>query len=247
MNKKSEKICQICNSSYTTYNKISVACCREHLSEWRRRTYKGRKFTPEHIAKLNVSKLRENVVKHGDYPCDKCGKLFVTNTSLRSHRSYCSSIGEETLVKCNVCNKKFKRQRGLTWHMRSHDPEFFEMHSKRISKGLEKSKPRKRNSLAEIAFYSSLKEIYGNEVIHCYYVEGINHEYDFYVPSKNLIIEYDGDYWHGNAELYELTPKMKKQFRIDITYTRAAEKLGLSVHRVWGHQSMNYPNNLRIL
>ena len=27
--------------------------------------------------------------------------------------------------------------------------------------------------------------------------------FDFYIPKSNIIIEVDGDYWHGNMEIYE--------------------------------------------
>ena len=30
-----------------------------------------------------------------------------------------------------------------------------------------------------------------------------NKIYDFYIPSKNMIIEVHGDYWHSNSLIYE--------------------------------------------
>jgi very-short-patch-repair endonuclease/DNA-directed RNA polymerase subunit RPC12/RpoP len=194
---------------------------------------------------LRIAKLRENVRKEGEYRCDVCKKDFCSNTALRSHRSYCSSNDEATDVACDQCGRIFKRHRGLTWHLRSHEAGFFDEHSRKISKGLETQKPRKRNSEAELAFKSVLEAIHGDEVIHRFRVDTINHEFDFCVPSIKLIVEFDGDYWHGNPDMHQLTPKMKRQFRIDLSFTRAGEALGYTVHRVWASEAVNYPSKLR--
>jgi very-short-patch-repair endonuclease len=133
------------------------------------------------------------------------------------------------------------------WHMRSHDVGFFEEHSSRIREGLRNQPPRKRNSKAELAFMSKMIEVHGEGVIHKHRVDGIDHEFDFYVPSENILVEFDGDYWHGNPERYELTSRMKRQFRIDESFTRAAEKLGYVVKRVWESEALNYPFKLRTI
>jgi very-short-patch-repair endonuclease len=83
--------------------------------------------------------------------------------------------------------------------------------------------------------------------VHRCHVEGINHEFDFYVPNENILVEFDGDYWHGNPEKHELTSKMKRQYRLDESFTRAAEARGYVVRRVWGSEAVNYPHNLRTI
>jgi very-short-patch-repair endonuclease len=131
--------------------------------------------------------------------------------------------------------------------MKSHELGFFEEHSLKISVGLRNQPPRKRNSEAELAFKAKMIEIHGDSVVHKHRVDGINHEFDFYVPSENLLVEFDGDYWHGNSEKHELTSKMKRQYQIDVSFTRAAEKLGYKVKRVWESEAVNYPLKLRTI
>ena len=43
--------------------------------------------------------------------------------------------------------------------------------------------------------------MYG-DVKHNYLLPGVNyaHPYDFYIEEYNLLIEYDGDYWHRNDD-----------------------------------------------
>ena len=40
-----------------------------------------------------------------------------------------------------------------------------------------------------------------------------NKIYDFYIPSKNLIVEIHGDYWHANPLIYEGKELNKTQIR----------------------------------
>ena len=89
----------------------------------------------------------------------------------------------------------------------------------------------------------------GDDVVHKFKIEGITHEYDFFVPSKNVIIEFDGDYWHGNKKLYELSSRMKRQYQIDKVWNEKAIAAGYRIIRVWASESKdfkleNYVNTL---
>jgi len=96
------------------------------------------------------------------------------------------------------------------------------------------SRESQRTSRAEIDFYQSLVNFFGEEkVIHKFRISGCSHEYDFFIPSKNLIIEFDGDYWHGNKARYSLTPRMMKQYHLDRTWDEKARDAGYSIKRVW--------------
>lgn len=59
---------------------------------------------------------------------------------------------------------------------------------------------------------------------------------DAYVPSANLIIQVDGDYWHGNPSLTkqeELEPRIRKRIGIDRAQEKWFEKSGYNLLRVW--------------
>jgi very-short-patch-repair endonuclease len=247
MEKALTKNCAICDKQYVTYNPRSTCCSRKCSAEWRRQTYKGRKLTPEHVANQNASKTRDKIIRYGDYACQKCNKKFETNVSLRSHTAYCNADNEPRDVACSECGRVFNYKRSLTMHLKFHDVAYVEEHSSKVKIAIADRAPQKRNSKPELEFLVKLQELYGKEVVHKHRIEGINHEFDFYVPSLNLVIEFDGDYWHGNKEMFELTPKMKKQYCIDRDYTLAAKTKGFEVHRVWDSQAVNYPSILRII
>lgn len=98
-----------------------------------------------------------------------------------------------------------------------------------------------------MAFKAKLIEVHGDGVVHKQRVDGINHEFDFYVPDENMLVEFDGDYWHGNPTKHELTPKMKRQYRLDESFIRAAEVRGYVVRHAWESEAMNYPLKLRTI
>lgn len=223
-------------------------CSRTCTNEWKSHSYKGRKLTSEWKRNQSLGKRRENIVKHGEFKCEKCGKMFETNLSLRSHKSYCSRDDEPRNVLCDLCGKTFKRQRKLIHHQYMHEPGYLEAHSAKVKAALKDRRPQKSTSAAEILFKNVLTRHHNDtNVVHKFRIEGINHEYDFYVPSMNTIVEFDGDYWHGNKALHELTSRMKVQFRKDQSWTKAARDRGFEVIRVWASEAESYPNNLRNL
>ena len=58
--------------------------------------------------------------------------------------------------------------------------------------------------------------------------------FDFYIPSENLLVEIDGDYWHGNPEIYKRPNKMQNTNRKnDRKKTLIAETEGYKISRVW--------------
>lgn len=76
------------------------------------------------------------------------------------------------------------------------------------------------------------------EFIHQYHVDGF--DYDFYIPSKNLLIEVDGDYWHGNPEKFsELNNMQRKNRGLDKLKTKHAQDRNYNLARFWEHDITN--------
>ena len=57
---------------------------------------------------------------------------------------------------------------------------------------------------------------------------------DVYIPKYNLIIQWDGDYWHGKDKCYEKLEKRIKQ-RVDLDKSQDAylKKCGFNELRFW--------------
>lgn len=58
--------------------------------------------------------------------------------------------------------------------------------------------------------------------------------YDFFIPSKNLLVEIDGNYFHGDEDIYEeLSPMQKRNKKNDEYKNVLAKGLGYQIERVW--------------
>lgn len=68
-----------------------------------------------------------------------------------------------------------------------------------------------------------------------YYAKEINRFYDFYIPSLNIIIETDGDFWHCNPKKYP-APKYNAQFKnieVDKIKNDWAKENNVTLLRFW--------------
>lgn len=66
--------------------------------------------------------------------------------------------------------------------------------------------------------------------------------FDFYIPSKNMIVEVDGDYWHANPMIYEskdLNKIQARNVRNDQYKEILAKGNGFLLERVWEYDLNN--------
>lgn len=99
-----------------------------------------------------------------------------------------------------------------------------------------------RDSKIEVKLQNLLKEIGVN--FYCHYFVDISDSYqcDIYIPiqkgiNHKIILEADGDYWHGNPAIYsdwnQLNLKQKLQKIKDFERTNQLEEKGYKVIRIW--------------
>lgn len=105
---------------------------------------------------------------------------------------------------CKTCTKDFKKKLTLKEKKDKVKPQFCcgkcaEAYAR--VKEVKLTKKRKKSKLPQ----SSKEEISFGELIRSYFpklesqwqINGYDHHYDFYLPDLNLIIEYNGVYWHN--------------------------------------------------
>jgi len=67
-----------------------------------------------------------------------------------------------------------------------------------------------------------------------------NHLYDFHISNTNILIEVDGDYYHGNPEIFDdLTENQLIQKLKDAQNTRLAKTNNFVLLRFWQNDIMN--------
>lgn len=60
--------------------------------------------------------------------------------------------------------------------------------------------------------------------------------YDFYLPDHNVLVEIDGDYYHGNPKVYQegdLNHMQIKNKKNDLYKDSLAKGLGYGLERIW--------------
>ena len=60
------------------------------------------------------------------------------------------------------------------------------------------------------------------------------HHFDFVIPDKRIVLEVNGDYWHGNPEVYpNLSERQEKQRERDMELKRLVEERGWRYVEIW--------------
>lgn len=57
-----------------------------------------------------------------------------------------------------------------------------------------------------------------------YQIKNVSYIYDFYIPSKNLVIEFNGDYWHANPKRYKPNTLLKIQGQGEVAVEKIWER-----------------------
>ncbi len=94
-----------------------------------------------------------------------------------------------------------------------------------------------KDSLPEIKLQNFLKQL-NIEFSPHKYMKGIKNGYqcDIFIPSMNLVIECDGDYWHGNINNPRFKILNKYQLKVketDNLRTKELQEKGFNVLRLW--------------
>lgn len=92
-----------------------------------------------------------------------------------------------------------------------------------------------KDTRIEVKIQNFLKELKIEYYTHVY-IKNIKNKYrcDIFIPSMNLIIECDGDYWHGNTQIFKkLSENQKKQKIKDDKRTKQLLEKGYRVLRLW--------------
>ena len=96
--------------------------------------------------------------------------------------------------------------------------------------------PQYGTSKLEEDFAKNFLDKLGIEYVYQFEAKDIGRFFDFYLPSLRLILEIDGDFWHGNPEKYkeeELRGHQKRAKRIDEHKTKWALMHGIPILRFW--------------
>ena len=117
-----------------------------------------------------------------------------------------------------------------------------------IKKTIERSKKKHQEygtSKLEERFAHDFLDKLGVEYQYQYYASDIKRYFDFYLVNERVILEIDGDYFHGYGKLYEeMSPMQKKNYRVDNIKNEWAAKHSIPLIRIWEHDINNNPEKV---
>jgi len=118
---------------------------------------------------------------------------------------------------------------------------------KKNIKKVARKHPQYGTSKLEEYFAETFLDKFKLEYVYQFEAKDIGRFYDFYIPKSNLLIEVDGDYWHGNTELYEekdLKGFQKRAHRVDDYKNKWALLHGIPLIRFWEHDIRKNPEKV---
>ena len=208
--------CPICNN-ITTGNTCSRKCYSEYKKTMigSKSTRFGKKLSQE--SKDKISKSAKERLK------DK-----------RNHPRYKVKLSEETRKKISISQIKFYSDPNVDspFKGRTHTPETIQ----KIFKHRKITQPEK-----------IVKDILEKNKIKYYFQffindNGICKAYDFKLKGKDILIEVDGDYWHGGPGLNEYFFNVENVKKNDKLKDKIAKKYGYSVIHIWESEIKSNPN-----
>lgn len=122
---------------------------------------------------------------------------------------------------------------------------------KTISKKTTKPKkkrthPKYGTSKLEDRFAKDFLDKMGVKYERQYEAKEIGRFYDFFIPAARLLIEVDGDYYHGYGLLHEQKNPMQKHNEwVDKQKDLWAASHGIPVLRIWEHDINEHPSKVR--
>lgn len=180
------------------------------------------------MAKVKTKEWRENVSKSltGRKLSEEHKKRIKENHwSKKSYISWNTGLTKETDDRVRIHSRMLKE----IWNR----PEKIQFAKDRRAKIIIPTK----DTYIEVKIQNFLKKLHIEFITHCHISEITNaYQCDIFIPSRNLIIEADGCYWHGCPICKNKPHKnLEKQIEKDKLRTQQLLEKGFKVLRLWEH------------
>jgi hypothetical protein len=228
------KPCEVCNKNIVyKYKTCSKECHSVQTSNALKGIPKPKGFmSKEHKNKISKSTIGKIISKETGNKISKSSKGVSRNKGKQPMLGKKQSLYQKQKVKERF--DKYYAQGNEPWTKNNpHTPETIE---KIFAK-----KPM--NKLEE--FVASLLNENNIEYHYQYFLktkEGICKSYDFKIKNTNILLEIDGDYWHGGPGVKKHFYKLEEIKQNDLIKNQLAEDNGFSLIRIWESNIYNEPN-----
>lgn len=247
-----ERVCEVCGTVfYAQHNRLDTAkyCSRKCKGVASRLAEKpcavcGKMFRPPmgRADQPCCSKKCGHIYrrKRDDRPCEVCGKMFSPYGDQARFCSWeCTNVWQgrhKTEHVCKMCGKTFRwsPSRGKAYNVtycslacRDADPD---RHAMLVAMNAMQQR-MKPNHVEQTgyAILDSLGVAYTPQ-----HVIGGKFCVDAFLPDSGVIVQFDGDYWHGNpAKFPAPDARQRRRMTLDVSQDAYMVKCGYTVIRVW--------------
>ena len=265
-----KKQCIVCGKDFiVSKSGVNINCCSKKCAYESMKTYqkceycegvfynKGNNKRRKYCSKECSSKARDSKI---EAICDNCGKKFLRakRELLNRKNVFCSREcannyqgKNKVSFICAECGNIFKLSKS-TVDSREYSIKYCSLSCRNNSWEKEGYGFLLENCRKQQLLKPTKLELYAYNILDSLKVDYIkqyqiknNFLVDIYIPSKNTIIQLDGDYWHGNPKKFpKLNNQQIKQIKKDKSQDAYLIKCGYTVIRIW--ESDLY-NNERVL
>ena len=234
-NPKITKTCPVCQRQFITGPRSQRVYCRVRCHNAANGIQPGDAITvicahcgnafvrPSSSSKIYCSRKCYNASHKKTLVCPSCGKEFETHSCV--NHQYCSKAcvyasrnGHKTIT-CETCGKEFVSQ---LWDT---DRKFCDMKCMLIGM-------KKADTQPEITARTILDDLH-IEYVHQYQVRP-RFFVDFLIAGR-VVLQVDGEYWHGHSKFEPLSKKQIAQRVKDFTQDRYCIACGYKVVRLWAN------------
>jgi very-short-patch-repair endonuclease len=256
----SMKSCPICQSAFYVKASLSTQAKREGIYCSRRCKGLGARHRPRpcetcqkifqptyKTSKRFCSQLCSGVARRNGkmVPCTLCGDMFyLPKGRLELAQQYFCSLAHANIWQgrlkvehtCTVCGKQFKwsASRGKQTTVQYCSLACRDKHPKTAAQLLAmnvRQQQRHTNGLERLgyAWLDSLHIVYEPQK-----VIGNKFCVDAFLPQQKIVIQFDGDYWHGNPARFPiLDARQQRRVRLDASQDAYMRACGYIVIRLW--------------
>lgn len=182
----------------------------------------------------------EGTRKYLEHPCGWCGRPVTRNPKNTYCSKRCSGLARRDpdaviTCECRTCGAAFDRHRSrVEWGRGRHCSRDCQL--------------RGRNSTGcEEVLYGLLDELVGPDAWIPQHRVFPDRKWipDAVILSQRLILQADGDYWHGKDPNTHANPIIAGRVRGDAEFNAYAVRAGWAVLRLWESELMDNPDNCR--
>lgn len=221
---------------------------RKHSAESRANMSRGRlgsHRTEETKNKMRLAALAENNAFFGRRHSEETKKKI--GESCKGH--FCPWRGQTKENSEAIRSRAVKASKALRGHKKSEEwkhkiaesnkrtknsPEWLATTGLKMLEFRKQLVVPKKDTSIEVKVQEMLKQLGMEFFTHSYINILHGYQCDLFVPALNLIIECDGDYWHGNPAFFkDLNDRQKKQRERDVLRTKELNAKGYNVLRLW--------------